>query len=269
MKSKPAKSICPGNLGANEATRAELRPFKSTGPMFSGTYLFLLTARSRRRLCTLLDYDISSYKARDMQWIEFLYYIEPIIKASTERTKFGPLLWTKLKQQVLHAPLTQETLYYLSAFWWTRQLRGVTGFSPRHEIYAVTFNHIAGKEHNKPQPPQHFPTEAECKGKNLRNAEQTLLLLPAYALLRLMGTFGKVWIFSFHLSLIFIPNSSTAPHYHHSLSLIFHASFPLLGQRMQKKKEATLSPPFIIHFISVAPELEINFLPSSLCCTCY
>lgn len=104
-----------------------------------------------------LGYDISSYKARDMQRLEFLYYIEPIIMASSERTKFGPLLWTKLKQQVLPAPLTQETLYYLSVFWRRRQLRGVTGFSPSQEIYAVTF------KQNKPQAPQHFPTEAECK----------------------------------------------------------------------------------------------------------
>lgn len=144
--------------------------------MFFGTcLLFLFTAFFCRRLCTLLGYDISSYKARDMQRLEFLYYIEPIIKASTERTKFGPLLWTKLKQQVLPTPLTQETLYYLSAFWWTRQLRGVTGFSPSQEIYAVTFNHIGGKEKNQTQTPSpNFPTEAECKGKSLSNAEWIL-----------------------------------------------------------------------------------------------
>lgn len=140
--------------------------------MFFGTcLLFLFTVCFCRRHCTPLGYDISCYKARDMQWLEFLYYIEPIIKASTERTKFGPLLWTKLKQQVLPAPLTQETLYYLSVFWWRRQLRGVTGFSPSQEMYAVTFNHIGDMKQNKPQAPQHFPTEAECKGKNLSNAE--------------------------------------------------------------------------------------------------
>lgn len=105
--------------------------------------------------CTLLGSDISSYKAKDMQWLKFLYYIEPITKASTERTKFGPLLWTKLKQQVLLTPLTQETLYYLSAFWWTRQLREVTGFSPSHKIFAVTFNHVCGKE--KKATPNTFP----------------------------------------------------------------------------------------------------------------
>lgn len=167
--------------------------------MFFGTcLLFLFTVCSCRRLCTLLGYDISSYKAKDTQWLEFLYYIEPIIKASTERTKFGPLLWTKLKQQVLPTPLTQETLYYLSAFWWTRQLRGVTGFSPSQEIYAVTFNYIGGKEKNKPPP--HFPTEAECKGKNLRNAEWILWgcyfsYLPMLCLV-LLGTFVKVLISS-------------------------------------------------------------------------
>lgn len=139
---------------------AELRPFKTTACMFFGTcLLFLFTVCSCRRLCTLLGYDISSYK--DTQWLEFLYYIEPIIKASTERTKFGPLLWTKLKQQVLPTPLTQETLYYLSAFWWTRQLRGVTGFSPSQEIYAVTFNCISGKEKNKPPPT--FPLKLNAK----------------------------------------------------------------------------------------------------------
>lgn len=123
---------------------------------FETRLLFFFTVCSCRRLCTLPGYDISSYKAKDMQWLEFLYYTEPITKASTERTKFGPLLWTKLKQQALLTPLTQETLYYLSAFWWTRQLREVTGFSPSQEIFAVTFNHVCGKE-KKSNLPNTFP----------------------------------------------------------------------------------------------------------------
>lgn len=155
-ESKPAKSICPGNLSPNEPIRTELRPFRTTACMqFETCLLFFFTVCSCRRLCTLLGHDISSYKAKDMQWLEFLYYIEPITKASTERTKFGPLLWTKLKQQVLLTPLTQETLYYLSAFWWTRQLREVTGFSPSQEIFAVTFNHVCARK--KKQPPNTFP----------------------------------------------------------------------------------------------------------------
>lgn len=171
--------------------------------MFFGTcLLFLFTVCSCRRLCALLGYDISSYKAREMQWLEFLYYIEPIIEANTERTKFGPLLWTKLKQQVLPTPLTQETPYYLSAFWWTRQVRGVTGFSPSQEIYALTFNHTSGKEKTQPQlQPQYFPSEAECKGKNLSNAEQILWghycpYLTIFCLV-LLRTIWKVFIFPF------------------------------------------------------------------------
>lgn len=136
-------------------------------------YCSFLLYVSYRRLCTLLGCDISSYKAKDMQWLEFLYYIEPITEASTERTKFGPLLWTKLKQQVLLTPLTQETLYYLSAFWWTRQLREVTGFSPSQEIFAVTFNHVCARK-KKTTPLNTFPTEAECKLKNLSSIEWIL-----------------------------------------------------------------------------------------------
>lgn len=174
-----------------------------------------------------------------MQWLEFLYYIEPITKASTERTKFGPLLWTKLKQQVLLTPLTQETLYYLSAFWWTRQLREVTGFPPRQEIFAVTFNHVCGKE--KKATPQHLPNEAECKQKNLSSIESVLqggffsYLCFAWSH---WGPSGKVFIFLFH------PNSgkksSNAPRYHHSLTRIFCASFLLLGQHIKGKKKSSL-----------------------------
>lgn len=92
-ESKPAKSKYPGNLDSNESIRIKLRPFRTTAHMqFETCLLFFFTVCSCRRLCTLLGYDISSYKAKDMQWLEFLYYIEPIIKASTERTKFGPLL---------------------------------------------------------------------------------------------------------------------------------------------------------------------------------
>lgn len=72
---------------------AELGPRERSARMFFGACLLILFAlRSRRSLCSRLGCDISSYGARDMQWLEFLYYIEPIIKASTERTKFGPLL---------------------------------------------------------------------------------------------------------------------------------------------------------------------------------
>lgn len=163
-------------------------------------YCSFLLYVSYRRLCTLLGCDISSYKAKDMQWLEFLYYIEPITEASTERTKFGPLLWTKLKQQVLLTPLTQETLYYLSAFWWTRQLREVTGFSPSQEIFAVTFNHVCARK-KKNNPPQHLPHWSRMQIKESQqhwmNPTGRLLLLPAYVLLSHRGPFGEVLIFYF------------------------------------------------------------------------
>lgn len=124
-----------------------------------------------------------------MQWLEFLYYIEPIIKASTERTKFGPLLWTKLKQQVLLTPLTQETLYYLSAFWWTRQLREVTGFSPSQEVFAVTFNPVCGKEKKATPPtPSHWSwMQMKESQQHWMNPTGRLLLLPACVFLSLTG----------------------------------------------------------------------------------
>lgn len=71
--------------------------------------------------------------------------IKAVIKVGTERTKLGPPLGTKLKQQALSISYTQETLYYLSPFHQTPQLGRVTIFSWSWQIYPLIYNHIGIK----------------------------------------------------------------------------------------------------------------------------
>lgn len=90
-----------------------------------------------------------------------------------------------------------------------------------------------GKKSNPPTPSHLSWMQTKEFQQHWMNPTGRLLLLPAYVLLSLIGDFWKSFNFLFHLNLG--KNSSTAPHYHHSLTHIFCDSFLLLGQHIKGK----------------------------------